>query len=165
MPTKEMQEGNEALVDLFRTVEEALAIVGEKALSELNMTLDSAELEASLVVTKSVGGGVKIDAIGFDASGKADAARTHTFKLTLKRRPKRKGELGITEIEIADAIFSIVSATREIESRTHDFYVDEATVTVELTKSKEGALKVFGGGEGKSDNVCSVILHFSVRQV
>jgi len=163
MTTKEMEEGNESLIDLFRTVEEALAIVGEKTLDELNLTLDSAELETNLAVTKSVTGGFKIEAIGFDASGKANSESTHGYKLKLRRRPKRKGELGITEIEIADAIFSIAAATRAIDARTCDFYVDEATVTVDLSRSKEGGLKVFVGGEGKSENLCRIVLNFKLR--
>lgn len=115
-------------------------------------------------VTKTATGGFKIDAIGFDASGKATSESTHIYSLSLTRGPKRKGVLGVEAIEVANAIFAISAATREISTRTSDFYVNEATVTVDLTRSKEGGLKVFGGGEGKSGNTCRATLKFAVRE-
>lgn len=164
MASKEMQEANQPMIDLFRVVEEALAIVGEKALSGLNFTLDSAELETSLAVTKTATGGFKIDAIGFDASGKASSESTHLYRLRLRRQPKRKAELGMDAVEVASAIFAILEATSQISQRTTEFRVDEATVIVDLTRSKEGGLKVFGGGEAKSDNMCRVTLKFTLRE-
>jgi hypothetical protein len=165
MMADEMQQGRDTFIELFRTVEAALAIVGEKTLDELKMTLDTAELETNLVVTKAATGGFKIDAIGLDASGKKSAESTHGYKLTLRRRPKRKGDLGPNEIELAEAIFSIAAATRAINDRTSDFFIDEATVTVDLTRSTEGGLKVFGGGEGKSENLCRIVMTFKLREL
>lgn len=164
MASKEMQEANEPVIDLFRVVEEALGIVGEKAISDLNFTLDSAELETSLAVTKIAAGGFKIDAIGFDASGKASSESTHLYRLRLKRQPKRKAELGMDAVEVASAIFAILEATSQIKQRTTQFRVEEATVIVDLTRSKEGGLKVFAGAEGKSDSICKVTLKFTLRE-
>ncbi len=67
-------------------------------------------------------------------------------------------------MEVASAIFAILEATSQISQRTTEFRVDEATVIVDLTRSKEGGLKVFGGGEAKSDNMCRVTLKFTLRE-
>jgi|HubBroStandDraft_6_1064221.scaffolds.fasta_scaffold77248_1 hypothetical protein len=165
MKSKEMQEANDPMIQLFRTVEEALGIVGEKAVKELNLALDSAELETSLVVTKVATGGFKIDAVGFDASGKATSESTHLYRLKLKRQPRKKAELGMDAVEVAASIFAILEATNQIKLRTTQFRIDEATVIVDLTRSKEGGLKVFGGGEGKSGNTCRVTLKFILLEV
>lgn len=160
-----MVEGSDALIELFRAVEGALAIVGEKTLSELKMTLDSAELETNLAVTKSAGGGFKLEAISLEASGKKSSESTHKYKLRLRRQTKRKATLGITDNEVAEAIFSIAAATRAINARTQEYFIDEATVTVDLTKTDEGGLKVFVGGDGKSETICSIVLSFSLREM
>jgi hypothetical protein len=165
MASKQMEEGEKSFIELFRAVEEALVIVGEKTLSELSLTLDSAELETSLVTTKTATGGFEIKAIGFNASGKARSESTHGYRLKLRRRAAKKGELGPTSLELAEAIFSVAAATREISKRTTNFYVNEATVTVDVAKSKEGGLKVLFGGEGKSKNLCRVTLTFTAREI
>ena len=165
MSTNPTKEADDPLIDLFRAVEDALAIVGDKAVSELNLTLESVELETSLLVSRSAAGGFKIEAIGFDASARSTSEHTHRYRLKLRRRPSRAAQLGADKIEVANAIFAMLSATRQVSTRALDFYVDTATLTLDLVHSKEGVLRVVAGGEGKSGSGCTVTLTFAVREM
>jgi hypothetical protein len=161
--TKQMQEGADSFVELFRTVEEALSIVGSRTLADLKFNLSSAELETSIATTKTLSTGFEIKCMGLEASGRADTEATHGYKLKLRRRSSGIAALGPTA-ELAEAIFSIIKATKEISSRTTSYYVDEATVTVDVARSKEGALKIVWGPDAKQSNVCRIILTFTSRE-
>ena len=164
METKQMQEGADSFVELFRTVEEALSIVGSRTLADLKFNLSSAELETTIATTKTQSTGFEIKCVGLEASGRADTEATHGYKLKLRRRSSGVAALGPTALELAEAIFSIIKATKEISSRTTSYYVDEATVTVDVARSKEGALKIVWGPEAKQSNVCRIILTFTSRE-
>src|ERR1051325_7139493 len=85
MGSKTMEESNEPLIQLFRTVEEALSIAGSNSESNLGLTLDTAELELNLGTTKEGGVGVELKEFGVDASAKRTSESTHEHKLKLRR--------------------------------------------------------------------------------
>jgi len=164
--TKPMEEGNDSLVDLFRVVEEALAIAGAKTMSELSLSLDTAELELGLTTKKSVEGGVEVKAIGINASVKAESESKHTYKLKLRRSAKPQRTLGApSALELAETIFALAKATESVASRSTDFAVDEATVIVDVSQTKEGALKIGAGPVGGSGNLCKITLIFTSRPI
>jgi hypothetical protein len=161
MATRQMEEGNDTLIQMFRAVEEGLAIAGTNTQSELGLSLDTAALELSLALANIGEVGLKWDLVGLDTTGKMKSESTHLYKLKLRRKAKPTRTSGPpAALEIAETIFSLAKATKSVVSRTTDFLVDEAVVTIDINQTKEGVIKVGGGGGKASGNLCRVTLTF-----
>jgi hypothetical protein len=161
---KPMEESNEPLVDLFRVVEDALTIASSNSQSELGLSLDTAELELNLSTKKEVGGGVEIKAIGLNASAKGESESTHQYKLKL-RRSQEEFKLGPPSAnELAETILALARASCSITARAKNYSLDEAVVTVDIQRTKEGELHVLAGGGGGTGDVYRITLTFTNRQ-
>jgi hypothetical protein len=161
MSSKPMEEGNDPLIQLFRTVEEGLSIAGSNAQSSLGLSLDTAELELNLGILKKGTAGIEVKALGIDASVSKEVESTHVYKLKLRRGPKPYLLGNVSAQELAETILALGKATQSVAQRATNFVVDEAVVTVDVTESKEGALKFGVGGQGGSQNICRVTLTFT----
>ena len=81
MGTNTMEESEEPLIQLFRTVEEALSTAGRNSESNPGLTLDTAELELNLATTAAGSAGVELKEPGVEASAKRTSESTHQYKL------------------------------------------------------------------------------------
>jgi len=159
-----MEESTDPLIQLFRTVEEALEIAGSKSDSELGLSLDTAEIELNLSTAKKVGGGIEIKAIGLNASAKGESQSTHRYKLKL-RRGVGEFKLGPPQAnEMAETILALAKASESIAARAKNYSLDEAVVTVDVHRTKEGGLQVFAGGGAVTGDVYKITLIFTKRE-
>lgn len=163
MTTPGMEESNQPLIQLFRTVEEAMSIAGSNARAELGLRLDTAELELTLGTTKEGGAGIEIKSLGIDASGKKTSESSHQYKLKLKPAAKPYDLPGPSSGEVAETILALGKAASSVAQRGGGFTIDEAALTVDLTQSTEGGFKIGVGGRGGSETVGRITLTFKKR--
>jgi hypothetical protein len=164
MKTKQVKEADDPLIELFRTVEDGLAIAGSKSKSELGLSLDTAELELNLAIKTKADGGLQVEALGINASAKVELKSRHTYKLKLRRSVEEFNMGSPTAQELAETILALATATQSIASRASNFIVDEAVVTVDISQTKEGTLKIFGGGGSGAESLYRITLTFTKRQ-
>jgi hypothetical protein len=164
MESKQMKESDEPLIELFRTVEDGLAIAGSKSKSEWGLSLDTAELELNLATKTKAGGGLQVEALGINASAKVELKSIHKYKLKLRRSVEEFNMGSPSAQELAETILALARATQSIASRAKNFSVDEAVVTVDISQTKEGTLQVFGGGGGGAESLYRITLTFTKRQ-
>jgi hypothetical protein len=160
-----MEESNDPLIELFRTVEDGLAIAGSQSEPELGLSLDTAEIELNLVTSKNLEGGIEVKALGLNASAKAGSESRHIYKLKLRRTraPFNLGG-GPSAQDLAKTILALAKATQSVSSRAKNFIMDEAVVTVDLSQTKEGGIKVGVGGSGGTGDTYKVTLTFVARK-
>jgi len=159
-----MEESNEPLIQLFRTVEEALSIAGSNSESNLGLTLDTAELELNLGTTTEGNAGVELKELGVEAFGRKASESIHQYKLKLRRGPQAYF-LGVpSSQELAETILTLAKATASVAARSNNFIVDQAVVTVDVSQSTEGGIKFGVGGRAGSKNVGKVTLTFTKRR-
>jgi hypothetical protein len=164
MGANTMEESNEPLIQLFRTVEEALSIAGSDSQSNLGLTLDTAELELNLGTTSEGSAGIELKELGVDASGKRTSESTHQHKLKLRRGPQPYVLGTPTSRKLAETILALAKATASVATRSGNLVVDEAVVTVDLSQSTEGGVKFGVGGRAGSKNVGKITLTYTKRR-
>ncbi len=163
MTSKPMEETKDPFLQLFTTLEDALSIAGSNSQSQTGLSLDTAELEFNLSRTKSFDSGVEIKTFGINASAKGESLSSHQYKLKL-RRSVGEFNLGPPEAnELAETILALAKATQAVSLLTANYSLDEAIVTVDVERTKEGQLKVFAGGGGGTGDVFKVTLTFTKR--
>jgi hypothetical protein len=147
----------DALIDLIRKIEEALAIVAHRT-ENLGITLEKAELELKVASRKSAKAGGKIDfVVSIDASVEKEWSKAHTVTLSLI--PKAKVVLGKDESSLlAETIIIMANAMRR--AVTGNFNASEATVSIDIEETKDGSIQVVGGGGGNWANSHLVKLTF-----
>jgi len=163
MSAKPMEESKDPFLQLFTALENALAIAGSDSKSETGLSLDKAELEFNLSWTKKMGGGVEIKSLGIDATAKGESLSAHRYKLKL-RRSTEEFNLGPPEAnELAESILALAKATQSVSLLSKNYSVDEAIVTIDIERTKEGQLKVFAGGGGGTGDIYKITLTFTKR--
>lgn len=154
--------GADALVDLVRKIEKALAIVASRTRNEkLGLTLQKAELELKISTKKAAKTGGKIDfGVSIDVSVEQEWSRAHTLVLSLI--PKAKIALGKNESEeLADDILEIAAAINQLQKTVAgNFNASEATVSVDIEETKDGKLQIVTGGGGKRTHSHKITLNF-----
>src|SRR5262245_14158454 len=107
--------GADALVDLVKKIERALAIVADKAKKEkLGLSLQRSELHLKASSKKSGKIGGKIEfGVSLEASAGKEWSKAHSLVLGLT--PKTKIDLGgeVESEELADTIFEVASAIKQ----------------------------------------------------
>ena len=161
MATKGMEESKDPLIELYRTLEEALAIAGSRSKSESGLSLDTAELELKLSSATKVGGGIELKPLGVDLSAHASSESAHNYKLKLRRSGKPFFAGSPPAMELAETILALAKATDAIILRASEFEVVEAVVTVDVTQTKDGSVKIWAGGGGSSGNVHKITMTFA----
>ena|SRR5438309_966744 len=161
MATKSMEESKDPFIELYRTLEEALEIVGTRSKAENGLYLDTAELELKLLSGKKVGGGVELKPVGIDISAHVSSESEHTYKLKLRRTGKPFIAGSPPAMELAETILSLAKSTEAVMARVSGFEVVDALVTVDVTVAKDGSLKIWAGGGGSSGNVHKITMTFT----
>jgi hypothetical protein len=155
-------KGVEALVDLVRDTETAVAVVRANASRQYNLTLLKAELEMNLTTSKAVKAGGKIDlGVSLELSTEHDSANTHRFSITLDPKPDR-GKLGEKEVdELSDAILELVALRKRVEALPlSDFTVGNLGLSLHVERSTGGKLQLVAGGGGKATTSHKINLTF-----
>jgi len=155
-------EGADAVVELVKDLEYALAIVRVKALNSLNLTLRKARLEIELS-TKDVSktGGKFEFGISLDASVKRE--RKHTHVLTLILEPIASGgKLGGDEAhDLAESILALAALRNKVAAlQSGELKVGDMELEVHFARKKSGGFQIVCGGEGESENKQKVTLFF-----
>jgi hypothetical protein len=157
----------DAVIELFKDLEAALAIVRTNAATKLNLTLQKAEVEVELAVTTSTVAGAKFDiGVSVDTGVKRDVANVHLFSLSLE--PKADiGKLGFKETQdLAQAIFEIAQLHKEIAALdSKSFSVGSLKLSVSFERTTEGKLQIIGGGGRTSESVQRLLLTFRPSSV
>ena len=161
MATKGMEESKDPFIELYRTVEEALEIVGSRSKTENSLYLDTAELELKLSSGTNIGGGVELKPVGIDISAHASSESAHTYKLKLRRTGQPFVAGSPPAMELAETILSLAKSTEAVMARVSGFEIAEAVVTVDVTVAKDGSLKVWAGPGGSSGNIHKITMTFS----
>jgi hypothetical protein len=150
------------VIELFKDLEAALAIVRTSAAKKLGLTLQKAEVEVELSVTASTVAGAKFDiGVSVDAGVKKDVANVHLFSLSLE--PKDDiGSLGSEEThDLAQAIVEIAQLRKEIAGlNSKNFSVGSLKLSISFERTTEGKLQIIGGGGRTSQNVQRLNLTF-----
>ena len=153
---------SDALVNLVKQIEEALAIVASKTKKEkLGLTLQNAELHLKVSTKKSGKVGGKIDwGVSIDLSAEKEWSRAHSLVLSLT--PKAKIEMGKSESEdLADTIFEIASAVGQLQKTVAGhFNPSEASVSIDVEQAENGKIQVVAGGGGTWTNSHTIKLSF-----
>jgi Trypsin-co-occurring domain 2 len=155
-------DGGDAVVELVKDLQEALAIVKAKAKESLNLTLRRAEVEIEMTTLDVSKAGGKLEiGISLEASIKRERAHTHVFKLTLEPIGGT-GRLGWEEThDLADSILALASLRKNIAAlKSLDFKVGDLVLELHLEKKTSGGFQIVCGGEGASGNTQKVTLSF-----
>ncbi len=136
------------ILELVKDLEAALAIVKYNAASQLNLTLQKAEVEVELIATREARFGFKVEfAISVDTSTEREWSDIH--KLTLTLNPKQgTGKLGAAETEaLAAAILELAAVHKRLaDPPSTEFEAGHLTLSVAFEKSTSGKLQVVAGG-------------------
>ena len=154
--------GADAVVELVKDVEEALALVRDKARHSLNLTLRRAELEIEMTATNVAKTGGKFElGIKLDASIARERTHTHVLKLTLEPTAGSM-KMGWEEThDLADSIVALASLRNQVAALGFtDVKVGDMSLEVHFEKKTTGGLQIIVGGEGGSGNTQKVTLYF-----
>lgn len=154
-------DGADAIVDLVKDLEAALAIVRAKA-TKLNLTLKKADVEVELTAKNVAKAGGKFE-LGISLEASIQRERSHTHVLTLSLEPTAgAAKMGWEEThDLADSIIALAGLRNEIaKSGSVDFKVGDLVLSVHIQKNTSGGLQIVCGGEGGSENVQKVTLTF-----
>ena len=150
------------VIELFKDLEAALAIVRTNAAKKLGLTLQKADVEVELTVTISTVAGAKFDiGVSVDTGVKKDMTNVHLFSLSLE--PKGDiGSLGSEEThDLAQAIVEIAQLQKEIAGlNSKNFSVGSLKLSISFERTTEGKLQIIGGGGRTSQNVQRLNLTF-----
>jgi len=155
-------EGADAVVELVKDVEEALALVREKAKRSLNLTLRRAELEIEMTTTNVATAGGKFEmGIKLDASIERERTHTHVLKLTLEPVAGSM-KMGWEQThDLADSIVALASLRNQVAAQGFtDTRVGDMALEVHFEKKTSGGLQIIAGGQGASGNTQKVTLYF-----
>jgi hypothetical protein len=155
-------KGSEAVVELFKDLQAALAIVRTNAAKKLNLTLLKAEVEVELTIETSAVAGAKWDiGVSLDASATRKSSNVHLFSLTLEPKAET-GSMGFDETQdLANAIFEVASLHKSIATLpANSFNVGGLKLSVTFERTTEGKLQIVGGGGRSSGNLQRVHLTF-----
>jgi hypothetical protein len=155
-------KGSDTVVELFKDLEAALAIVRTNTAQSLNLTLQRAEVEVELRVKTSTVAGVKFDiGVSVDTSVQRDVSEVHVFSLTLDPKGET-GRMGSEETQdLASAIIEIASLHKKIaELDSSSFSVGDLKLSVSFERNTEGKLQIVGGGGRSSGTAQRVRLTF-----
>lgn len=155
-------EGVDAVVELVKDLEEALAIVREKASRSLHLTLRRAELQIELSTQNVSKAGGKFEfGVSLEASLKRARTHTHVLSLTLEPTPGSR-TMGWEEThDLADSIIALAALRTKItELGFTDFKVGDMTLEIHIERKTSGGLQIVCGGEGETGNIQKVTLYF-----
>jgi hypothetical protein len=157
-----LAEGTDAIVELVKDLEEALAIVRVKAWNTLNLTLRKAKLELEITTTNTSKAGTKIEfGISLDASIKRQRGRTHVVSLILEPIPSSSKMGGDEAHDLADSILALAALKNKVAAlKSTDFKIGDMELEVHFARKTSGGLQIFCGGEGESENTQKVTLSF-----
>jgi hypothetical protein len=155
-------EGADAVVSLVKDVEEALALVREKAKRSLNLTLRRAELEIEMTATNVAKAGGKFElGVTLDASIARERTHVHVLRLTLEPTAGSITMGWETAHDLADSIVALASLrSRVVKLGFTDTKVGDMSLEVHFEKKTSGGLQIIAGGEGGSGNTQKVTLYF-----
>ena len=145
-------EGADAVVELVKDLEYALAIVRVKAKNSLKLTLRKAKLEIELSAKDVSKAGGKFEfGISLDASVKRERKHTHVLSLILEPIPEG-GKLGGDEAhDLADSILALAALRNKIAAlQSGEFKVGDMELEVHFARKKSGGFQIVCGGEGES---------------
>jgi hypothetical protein len=155
-------DGADAVVELVKDLEAALAIVKARAKKQLNLTLKQAEIEVEITNINAVKVGGKLElGVSLEASMKRE--RTHGHVLTLILEPTAGlSKLGWEEThDLADSIVALAGLRNQVAKLGFvDFKVGDMALTLHIQRKTSGGLQIVGGGEGESGNIQKVTLTF-----
>lgn len=154
--------GPDTVVELFKDLEAALAIVRTNSAAKLNLTLLKAEVEVELTATTTATAGFKFDiGVSVDTSTHRETSSVHVFTLTLEPKPE-PAKAGFEETQaLASAIYEMVSLQKRIaEKGSLYFNVGALKLTVAFERNTEGKLQIVGGGGKSSGSAQRVTLTF-----
>jgi len=83
----------------------------------------------------------------------------HVGEVRLRNREFNEAEAN----EVAETILALAKATQAVSLLTTHYSLDEAIVTVDVERTKEGQLKVFADGGGGTGDVFKITLTFTKR--
>jgi hypothetical protein len=155
-------EGADAVVELVKDVQEALAIVKAKAKRSLNLTLTKAELEIEISTQNVAKAGVKLElGISLEASIKRERSHKHVFSLVLEPT-KEIARMGWEEThDLADSIIALAGIRNDVARLGFtDFKIGDLVLELHIEKKTSGGLQIACGGEGESGNTQKVTLYF-----
>jgi hypothetical protein len=154
--------GSDTVVELFKDLEAALAIVRTNAAEKLHLTLQKAEVEVELTVKTDTVAGIKFDiGVSVDTSVERQVSEVHLFSLTLEPKAET-GRLGAEETQdLASAIFEVASLHKRIaELKSSPFNVGNLKLSVSFERNTKGKLQIVGGGGRSSGTLQRVLLTF-----
>ena len=154
-------DGADAVVELVKDLEAALAIVRAKA-TTLNLTLKKAELEVELTTKNVAKAGGKFElGVSLEASIQRERSRAHILTLSLEPTAGT-AKMGWEETnDLANSIIALAGLRNAVaRSGFVDFKVGDLALSVHIQRNTSGGLQIVCGGEGGSENIQKVTLTF-----
>lgn len=154
-------DGADAVVELVKDLEAALAIVKVKA-TKLNLTLRKAEIEVELTTKNVAKAGGKFE-LGVSLEASIQRERSNTHVLTLGLEPTAAAaRMGWEEThDLADSIIALAALRNQVaKSGFVDFKVGDLVLSVHFQRNTSGGLQIVCGGEGGSENIQKATLTF-----
>jgi hypothetical protein len=155
-------EGADAVVELVKDLQEALAIVKAEAKRSLNLTLKRAEIEVEIHTQDVSKAGGKFE-FGISLEASIRRERTHTHVLTLTLEPiGGAGKMGWEEThDLANSIIALAGLRSKVAQLGFtDFKVGDMVLVLHIERKTSGGLQIVCGGEGESGNTQKVTLTF-----
>jgi hypothetical protein len=157
-----LAEGSDAVIELIKDLQDALAIVRVKALNSLNLTLKKAKVEIEISAKDISKAGGKFElGISLDASIKRERTHTHVLSLVLEPIGVTGKLSGDVAHDLADSILALAALrSRVVALKSTDFKGGDMELEVRFERKKSGGLQIVCGGEGESGNTQKVTLFF-----
>jgi hypothetical protein len=158
----DLVEGSDAVVELVKDVQYALAIVRVKARNSLDLTLKKAKLEIEISTKDTTKTGGKFEfGITLDASIKRERTHTHVMSLILEPIGLTGKLSGDVAHDLADSILALAAVRNNVAALpSTDLKVGDMELEVRFERKKSGGLQIVCGGEGESGNTQKVTLYF-----